>query len=237
MTASNSLFTAVVKQGIPVKSCPEIDVRKLLGIVILLVGLVERSRPTKLEMELLCDFIRKFYSDYSLEEIRFAFENGLARKYGNDFDPKCYGSLSSEYIGGFIEAYEKWNGNDGSTFSPFQYKFDPNDLRWSTQCYYEEFLEGNVKEFYPSNIYKQLVFDGFIKELPGKQGSRYFPVQVEIKRAFSVAASRGISALYGIAEEQHGIDQAKSPGLIEDRNWQNMNDNNKVVDNQMIASK
>jgi hypothetical protein len=235
-TISKSLSTAA-KHQLPIRFCSETDLRKAIGIGIILVGLTGANRPSAIEMTVLVDFLRKYYSDYTPDELRFAIENAMARKYDNvdyDFNPKCFGCFSTEYLGGLLKAYAKWNGGDSSVFSEFMYQFDPNEMRYSTQNYYEEFLAGSVKEFYPSNIYKQFVFDKFIKRLPGNQGNRYFPVQMEIKRVFAVAASKGIKALYTQEKEVLKISKSAADALPEAEKLTSVDNEFNTSDNQEV---
>jgi hypothetical protein len=156
--------------------------------------------PSKLEREVLVDFVKSNYPDYTQGELKYAFSKAMARKFGPGLDAKCYGSFSCEYVGRVLEAYQSWNNGDYSVFNSVLYDINPNELRESVQHLYQQYLKGEILDHYPKAIYYQFVYDHYITPLDGTRAHRVYPKQMEIKRVFNTLAINGASEIYIFVE-------------------------------------
>jgi hypothetical protein len=177
-----------------VKDCPEEEIKKPIRYAMMLVGLRAANVPTGPEKTILFNFIQENYPDYYPEEIKYAFEKAMARKF-DDLDVRCFENFSCEYVGRVLAAYEAWSGHDTKVFGGHYY-FDKDAVRCKIQAYYERFSSGSAPEHYPPVVYRMLAEDGLIKPLTGPKSRRVYPKQLEILKLFKKCAEKGIPQLY-----------------------------------------
>ncbi len=169
-----------------VVNCNDEEIRKPLKYIVALTGIKEGNLPDGNEKLILIDFIRENYRDYSPGELKYAFSKAMARNF--DVDPNCYGSLSCEYIGRVLSAYEHYEKNGGSNGLPLKryYSGSDDENRALVEFAFQKFLNGETNFFkYTSLIYGQLVSDGITKNpLKGSCSWRTYPKFVFIVNLF-----------------------------------------------------
>jgi hypothetical protein len=154
--------------------------------IIVSVGIPEKNYPGKVEVLVMNRFIRNNYPDFSLEEIKYAFDLAVARRLGEDVDPVCYGALSAEYIGRILSAYIRYRGL-GIFFST------GSQWRERIQNAFDSFLRSGEHIYYPLEFYYQLRDDNIINQCQAPQ--RAFQIHVKICALFEYAREVK-SALY-----------------------------------------
>jgi len=86
-----------------VRTRPENDLKQVLRLSMLMVGLRGANMPTDEEKYVLLAFIKSNYGNQTPEEIAIAFEMAVAGKLNTDC--KCYENFSCEYFGRIMNAY------------------------------------------------------------------------------------------------------------------------------------
>lgn len=86
-----------------IRTRPENDLKQVLRMAMLMVGLRGANMPTDEEKYVLLSFIRSNYGNQTPEEIAIAFEMAVAGKLNTDC--KCYENFSCEYFGRIMNAY------------------------------------------------------------------------------------------------------------------------------------
>lgn len=81
----------------------ENDLKQVLRMAMLMVGLRGANMPTDEEKFVLLAFIKSNYGNQTPEEIAIAFEMAVAGKLNTDC--KCYENFSCEYFGRIMNAY------------------------------------------------------------------------------------------------------------------------------------
>jgi hypothetical protein len=190
-------FLQPIKQEVAIRNCPEVELRQGMGYCIMLTGLSAQNMPSKLESDVLSQFVRDNYPDYTPEEFKYAMEKGMARRFDPEVDVKVYGSFSCEYIGRILSAYEAWQGaGERIIMEGFE--------NYSCACVnavYRRFLKGSTNEYYSKKLYQILVDVGLISELGYRLAKRVYPRIRAIRRGFEWCASHGLAALYETVEE------------------------------------
>lgn len=79
------------------------DLKQVLRMAMLMVGLRGSNMPTDEEKYVLLAFIKSNYGNQTPEEIAIAFEMAVAGKLNTDC--KCYENFSCEYFGRIMNAY------------------------------------------------------------------------------------------------------------------------------------
>ena len=98
---ANLIIKAQSTQNIRVR--PENDLKQVLRMAMLMVGLRGANMPTDEEKFVLLAFIKSNYGNQTPEEISIAFEMAVAGKLNTDC--KCYENFSCEYFGRIMNAY------------------------------------------------------------------------------------------------------------------------------------
>ncbi len=86
-----------------IRTRPENDLKQVLRMAMLMVGLRGANMPTDEEKYVLLAFIKSNYGNQTPEEIAIAFEYAVAGKLNTDC--KCYENFSCEYFGRIMNAY------------------------------------------------------------------------------------------------------------------------------------
>lgn len=86
-----------------IRTRPENDLKQVLRMAMLMVGLRGANMPTDEEKFVLLAFIKSNYGNQTPEEIAIAFEMAVAGKLNTDC--KCYENFSCEYFGRIMNAY------------------------------------------------------------------------------------------------------------------------------------
>lgn len=86
-----------------IRTRPENDLKQVLRMAMLMVGLRGANMPKEEEKFVLLAFIKSNYGNQTPEEIAIAFEMAVAGKLNTDC--KCYENFSCEYFGRIINAY------------------------------------------------------------------------------------------------------------------------------------
>ncbi len=86
-----------------IRTRPENDLKQVLRMAMLMVGLRGSNMPTDEEKYVLLAFIKSNYGNQTPEEIAIAFEMAVAGKLNTDC--KCYENFSCEYFGRIMNAY------------------------------------------------------------------------------------------------------------------------------------
>jgi hypothetical protein len=98
---ANTIIKAQSTQNIRTRS--EEDLKQVLRMAMLMVGLRGANMPTDEEKYVLLAFIKSNYGNQTPEEIAIAFEYAVAGKLNTDC--KCYENFSCEYFGRIMNAY------------------------------------------------------------------------------------------------------------------------------------
>ncbi len=98
---ANTIIKAQSTQNIRTRS--EEDLKQVLRMAMLMVGLRGSNLPTDEEKYVLLAFIKSNYGNQTPEEIAIAFEYAVAGKLNTDC--KCYENFSCEYFGRIMNAY------------------------------------------------------------------------------------------------------------------------------------
>ena len=98
---ANTIIKAQSTQNIRTRS--EEDLKQVLRMAMLMVGLRGANMPTDEEKFVLLAFIKSNYGNQTPEEIAIAFEYAVAGKLNTDC--KCYENFSCEYFGRIMNAY------------------------------------------------------------------------------------------------------------------------------------
>lgn len=98
---ANLIIKAQSTENIRVR--PENDLKQVLRMAMLMVGLRGANMPTDEEKFVLLAFIKSNYGNQTPEEIAIAFEMAVAGKLNTDC--KCYENFSCEYFGRIMNAY------------------------------------------------------------------------------------------------------------------------------------
>jgi hypothetical protein len=102
-------FNGIVNTIIKAQSKPNIrnrsedELKQVLRLAMLMVGLRGSNMPTDEEKYVLLAFIKSNYGNQTPEEIAIAFEMAVAGKLNTDC--KCYENFSCEYFGRIMNAY------------------------------------------------------------------------------------------------------------------------------------
>jgi len=196
----------VIKPELPVATCPEVQLRQAMAYGITLSGVSAQNMPSKLETAVLSEFIRNNYPDYTPEEIKYAIEKAMARRF--EVDAKCYGNFSCEYIGRILSAYEQWAGEGERTIPP-EYGQPRGDAAGIEQAY-QRFLNGSPREYYPTSYYNRMKEDKLCRTLPYKLSKRVYQRQLIILKSFNYWAANGSKMLYRRAEELENGEMERS---------------------------
>jgi hypothetical protein len=86
-----------------IRTRPDEDLKQVLRMAMLMVGLRGSNMPTDEEKYVLLAFIKSNYGNQTPEEIAIAFEMAVAGKLNTDC--KCYENFSCEYFGRIMNAY------------------------------------------------------------------------------------------------------------------------------------
>lgn len=87
-----------------INNATEEDIDVLFRRIFVVMGLPTKAAEiTSEEGGILLSFIKKYYSDLTLENFNEAFLEAAAHKL--NVDTKCYGVLSCEYVGRILSAY------------------------------------------------------------------------------------------------------------------------------------
>ena len=86
-----------------IRTRSEDDLKQVLRMAMLMVGLRGSNMPTDEEKYVLLAFIKSNYGNQTPEEIAIAFEMAVAGKLNTDC--KCYENFSCEYFGRIMNAY------------------------------------------------------------------------------------------------------------------------------------
>lgn len=171
------------------------SVSKALGYAMIVVGLRPQNIPKGIEADILVNFLKYQFPTYCLEEVKYAFDSAIARKFP-DFDPNCYENFSCEYIGRILSAYEtySWKGSFSSEWVGDVLV----DRRDRAKCEeleskFHKFLETNSHDIYPLYFYKILTSE---KRCHKPEYNRAFHVQKTIEKTFETMKDRGWTDLY-----------------------------------------
>jgi len=154
------------------------------------VGVRSGNEPGKIETEVLTDFVRRNFGDYTPENVNEAFELAITGKL--DEDSKCYENFSCEYVGRILSSYKRYLKLSGRLKSNFEIErnyIEPlKQLTAAKMSNYEiiEMARGlfdtikKVDLIYP-DAYRALIETGEIKLTEIKQYQPYYMQQSEIR--------------------------------------------------------
>ena len=101
----NGIVNTIIKaqSTLNIRTRSENDLKQVLRLSMLMVGLRGANMPTDEEKYVLLAFIKSNYGNQTPEEIAIAFEMAVAGKLNTDC--KCYENFSCEYFGRIMNAY------------------------------------------------------------------------------------------------------------------------------------
>lgn len=101
----NGTVNTIIKaqSTINIRNRSEEDLKQVLRLAMLMVGLRGQNLPSDEEKFVLLAFIKSNYGNQTPEEIAIAFEMAVAGKLNTDC--KCYENFSCEYFGRIMNAY------------------------------------------------------------------------------------------------------------------------------------
>lgn len=89
-----------------IKSAQDEEIKAVLKYCFALIGLRPEQWPDELQKMVLLNFLRENYSGHSLEEIKLAFDLGVAGKF--NLEMAHYQNFSCIYLGSAMRAYQKY---------------------------------------------------------------------------------------------------------------------------------
>lgn len=99
--SANQIIKA--QSAINIRHRTDEEIKQVLRLAMLMVGLRGANMPTDEEKYVLLAFIKSNYGNQTPEEIAIAFEMAVAGKLNTDC--KCYENFSCEYFGRIMNAY------------------------------------------------------------------------------------------------------------------------------------
>jgi hypothetical protein len=99
--SANQIIKA--QSAINIRNRTDEEIKQVLRLAMLMVGLRGSNMPTDEEKYVLLAFIKSNYGNQTPEEIAIAFEMAVAGKLNTDC--KCYENFSCEYFGRIMNAY------------------------------------------------------------------------------------------------------------------------------------
>lgn len=108
-------FTEALKQRPLVKSTVE-NIKDVLKIGMLKVGLRGKNLPSDIERDILIDHLLSHYGNHTPAEIKLAFDLAVAGKLDDrntkgepiDLEVNCYENFSCLYLSKILNAYRRW---------------------------------------------------------------------------------------------------------------------------------
>jgi len=111
MQSEISSLNKVIKTGLKIRDLQNAaPINEALLYAFNLVGLDEKNYPTKIDKQILVDFVIGAYGGLIAEEIKTAFKMAVSKKFP-DLDVACYQKFSCEYFGRVMASYYIWRGN------------------------------------------------------------------------------------------------------------------------------
>ena len=158
-----------------IKDCPIEEVKEILRLIMVKVGLRAQNWPNDIEKLVLFEHIRDNFGGNRVDEIRLAFEMAIAGKL--DLPPNevtCYENFSCIYFSKIMNAYRVWSEEEYRILKmpePVEQKiFTQDELdnseREDAERQYQMFLRGYKLKGLEFNK-PILVKDSFMKEDAG----------------------------------------------------------------------
>lgn len=111
-TEQEEKFVQAIEQGKPIKVCPLEELKKVLRMIFVKVGLRAANFPKAQEKEVLHHHIVSNYGGHTAKEILLAFEMGMQGKLenlkGEVLDMAHYENFSCLYFSTVMNAYRQW---------------------------------------------------------------------------------------------------------------------------------
>lgn len=152
------------RDGKLVKNCTTDEIKQVLRLVMLKVGVRAANLPNDEEKAVLITHILENYSNHTLEEFKLAFDLAINGKLDLTIDEvKHYENFSCLYFSTIINAYRKWAAiQHKEAKKPIEQKiYNPDELenicRANIESYYQDFKKGNIE----LNVEK----DGFLDQI------------------------------------------------------------------------
>jgi hypothetical protein len=160
--------------GVKVSSAPVEDIKEVLRLVMVKIGLRAQNWPTDEEKFVLIEHVIKNFGGHTCEEIKLAFDMAIQGmlKFEEDQSVNCYENFSCLYFSNIMNAYREW--------AKESYKLIEKNIKPGKQKIYsdEEILNGRRQEietcfqamkqgYYPIiHVYFDQVLrdDGLLKE-------------------------------------------------------------------------
>jgi len=147
-----------IVNGITIRQLQNIEpLKQSLRRVLALIGIREDQVPTKEEKQLLIDFIRRRYANYTAEEFVIAFEMAIAGDFKADLEH--FGQFTAKYLSQVFNAYTSHRNKVS-----LQVQIEAERLR---KIETEEEAQRKVDEFYGEAV------DLYRNSSNGFEGSKY----------------------------------------------------------------
>jgi hypothetical protein len=182
-----------LRPSVSLLECSDEEVKKPIRYAMALVGLPAHKAPSDIEKAIHLKWIRENYPDFTPEEIKYAFEKAMARKFGPEVNVSCYENFSCEYIGRILSAYTAWDGSEPGSYETF-----PNEdqTRNEIMLAFKRLIEDGHIQHFPYRFYSQMIRDKLIEGINRPSGRRVYPKQIAILKGFVKYAEFGYKNLY-----------------------------------------
>ncbi len=143
-----------------ISQCNEIELKQVLRLVMLKVGVRAANLPNDEEKAVLIAFIKENYGNHTHTEIKLAFDMAIADKLSIDLsEVNCYENFTCLYFSKIMTAYRAWANNE--------YKFVESQTKPVALIEFpkqtsEETIEFWRKEWNESKTKNYILFSGFV---------------------------------------------------------------------------
>lgn len=115
VVGEENLFRQALQQN-PINKSTVEDLKQVLRLLLIKVGLREKNLPDEVEKAVLIEHIITNYGNHTPAEIKLAFDMGLAGKLEDvngksepiDLDMNCYENFTCLYFSKVMNAYRRW---------------------------------------------------------------------------------------------------------------------------------
>lgn len=100
----------VAKRDKTIIECTREELKEVLRMICIKIGIRAKNIPVEEEKEVLCQYIVRNYSTYTIAELSFAFELAVSGKLilEDGYSVNCYENFSCLYLSGIMNAYRDW---------------------------------------------------------------------------------------------------------------------------------
>lgn len=168
-------FAVAVTTGKIIASCSVEEIKQVLRLVIIKVGVREQNWPNDIEKLLLIEHLVSNFGGNRLEEIKLAFDMAINGRL--DVEVNCFENFSVLYITKILNAYRFWAEEQYRVIEPKLPPIDdskylqpaiPPETHWGKfiEQEYQHFLSFGDEHWkiFPVDFYNQLVKDNLLNE-------------------------------------------------------------------------